>query len=177
MNTEKLNDWLQLAAAVGVLAGLLLVAYELRQQHELARAEMGSETFAARQELLSSLRDVATARAYAKAYESPASLTIEEHLILDSLCSETVTVTVGRHDHMIARGVFDPNLDRPARTAGRILFSSDYGRQWWNVRRDGVGPRVRDALDAVAADKFEPWFVDHATLNRESDHQDMEKSP
>jgi len=30
MNTTKLNDWLQIAASVGVIAGLLLVAYEVR---------------------------------------------------------------------------------------------------------------------------------------------------
>lgn len=30
MNTTKLNDWLQIAAAAGVIVGLVLVAYEIR---------------------------------------------------------------------------------------------------------------------------------------------------
>ena len=175
MSMKKLNDWLQLAAAAGVLAGLLLVAYELRQQHELARAQMGSETFAAQQELLNSLRDVATARAFAKANESPESLTVEEQVILHSLYLETVTVTVGRHGYMIARGVFDPSLGLPARTAGRILFSSDYGRQWWDLERDRFLPQMRDAIDAVSADEFEPWFVDGAASSRDRAQQQMEK--
>ena len=35
MNLDKLNNWLTLAANIGVLAGILLVAYEVRQNQEL----------------------------------------------------------------------------------------------------------------------------------------------
>ncbi len=35
MNLDKINDWLTLAANIGVLAGILLVAYEIRQNQEL----------------------------------------------------------------------------------------------------------------------------------------------
>lgn len=175
MKTEKLNDWLQLAAAAGVLAGLLLVAYELRQQHELARAEMGPETFAAQQELLNSLRDVETARVYVKAFESPESLTLEEQVILDALYAETVTVTLARHNYMLARGVFEGGMTMPASVAGRILFSSNYGRQWWLARRAGFVPQVRDALDAIAVEDVESWFINHAALVKEGAIHNMEQ--
>ena len=36
MNTAKMSDWLQIAAAVGVIIGLVLVAYELRQSNRIA---------------------------------------------------------------------------------------------------------------------------------------------
>jgi len=35
MNTSKLNDWLQIAAAAGVIAGLVLVAYEIRVSNRI----------------------------------------------------------------------------------------------------------------------------------------------
>lgn len=39
MQISKLNDGLQLFASVAVLAGLMLVAYEIRQNNELAEAD------------------------------------------------------------------------------------------------------------------------------------------
>ncbi len=35
MNTSKLNDWLQIAAAAGVIVGLALVAYEIRVSNRI----------------------------------------------------------------------------------------------------------------------------------------------
>ena len=40
MKTEKLNSWLTLGANVGVLVGLILLVYEIRQNSDLMRAEM-----------------------------------------------------------------------------------------------------------------------------------------
>ena len=39
LQVSKLNEWVNVGAAISVLAGLLLVAYELRQNNELAKAE------------------------------------------------------------------------------------------------------------------------------------------
>ena len=39
MKIKKLNDWLTLLANVGVIAGILFLGYELRQNNELMRAE------------------------------------------------------------------------------------------------------------------------------------------
>ena len=39
MRNMKFHDWMNLIAAVGVLAGLILVAVELRQNNNLALAE------------------------------------------------------------------------------------------------------------------------------------------
>lgn len=42
METDKLNGWLVLAANVGVIVGLLLLVYEIRQNTELMRGEIHS---------------------------------------------------------------------------------------------------------------------------------------
>ena len=42
MQIEKLNSWLMLGANVGVLIGLLLLVYEIRQNTSLMRAEIHS---------------------------------------------------------------------------------------------------------------------------------------
>ena len=43
MNTTKLNDWLQMTAAVGVIAGLVLVAYELRISNRMGYEQANAE--------------------------------------------------------------------------------------------------------------------------------------
>ena len=35
MNASKLSDWLQMTAAIGVIAGLMLVAYEIRVSNRI----------------------------------------------------------------------------------------------------------------------------------------------
>ena len=43
MNTEQVNRWLALAANFGVLVGLILLVYEMRQNSELMRAQISME--------------------------------------------------------------------------------------------------------------------------------------
>lgn len=43
MNTDRLNRWLALGANIGVLIGLLLLIYEMRQNSELMRAQISME--------------------------------------------------------------------------------------------------------------------------------------
>jgi hypothetical protein len=39
MNSQKLNDWLTLAANVGVIAGIVILAIEIRQNSDAVRAQ------------------------------------------------------------------------------------------------------------------------------------------
>ena len=43
MDTEKLNRWLALGANIGVLIGLILLVYEVRQNSDLMRAQISME--------------------------------------------------------------------------------------------------------------------------------------
>lgn len=43
MNTDKLNRWLALGANVGVLIGLILLVYEVRQNSSLMQAQISME--------------------------------------------------------------------------------------------------------------------------------------
>ena len=40
MNTGKFNNWLQIAANLGILIGLILVGFQMRQNSELLGAEL-----------------------------------------------------------------------------------------------------------------------------------------
>ena len=45
MKSSRLNEWLQILASLGVLIGLFVVAYEIKQNTEIARAEYYRETY------------------------------------------------------------------------------------------------------------------------------------
>ena len=40
METSKLNEWVQIITSIAVIAGLVLVAYEIRQNSDVTRAQM-----------------------------------------------------------------------------------------------------------------------------------------
>ena len=44
MNASKLSDWLQMTAAVGVVAGLILVAYEIRVSNRIGLDQANAES-------------------------------------------------------------------------------------------------------------------------------------
>ena len=151
MNIQRLNDWLQVGASVGVFAGLILVAYQLRQDHQLARAQLAADAFATHQELRMSLREPDTARAFVKAHESPGTLTLEEQVVLDAFYEDVIAVVVGRNMLLVDMGIFEPFvLNSNAAAASRLVFASEYGRQWWAVVRNNYTTRLREAIDAVA---------------------------
>jgi hypothetical protein len=43
MDKDSLNRWLSLAASLGVLAGIVLLAFELEQNREMMRAQTRNE--------------------------------------------------------------------------------------------------------------------------------------
>lgn len=53
MDTAKMNQWLTLAANLGVLVGLFLLIYEIRQNTELMRAEIVMDRSTTRVQVLS----------------------------------------------------------------------------------------------------------------------------
>lgn len=55
MDSSKLNDWVQIAATIGVIAGLILVAYEIRVSNRLGFEQANAD----RMERWNSLSEVA----------------------------------------------------------------------------------------------------------------------
>ena len=78
MDTEKVNRWLTLGANLGVLAGIMLVAFEINQANLTTRAEMISGFQDRWIAMDMSWQDAEFAAAWAKAIENPEELSISE---------------------------------------------------------------------------------------------------
>jgi len=149
---QKLNDWLQLGAAIGVIAGLLLVAFEIRQNEATTRVELNSITVTSAEEIVRSVQQESLARALARSYESWNELSVYERIVLHGYYEEAY-LQLFREWLMVVRGVYsDGELEGYAtRFISRVL-STEYGRAWWDEYKNDMhgGLTVRDLVDKLA---------------------------
>lgn len=81
---SKLNDWLQLVAALAVLAGLVLVFQELRQNNVIASAERTSDLYQEGSEIRRFMYENESLLLLQKAVEQPNELSDADIARLDS---------------------------------------------------------------------------------------------
>lgn len=157
MNTEKLNDWLQLIASIGVIIGLFLVAAELRQDASTTRAEMNAILWNAEQELNKSLQNETTSRALQQSVDKPLEMTTQDHIVVNAFNWEVINAIVGRENSLAAAGIVDGSLEINARLAVEIILASDYGRAWWEENKIAVPEPLKSAMEAAAAEPIDQF--------------------
>jgi hypothetical protein len=84
MQTAKLNDWLQILASCGVLIGLFVVAYELKQNTAIAAAEHSREMFIVWTNVAAMDIETDIGTVVVKSVDQPDNLTAEELFRLNS---------------------------------------------------------------------------------------------
>jgi hypothetical protein len=83
MNADKVNRWLTLGANIGVVIGLVLVAFQINQDADLTRAQLFSEATDSRREFNQGMMGSDPMRVVTKSIERPHELTLEELQIMD----------------------------------------------------------------------------------------------
>ena len=156
MQTLKLNEWLNLVASVGVILGLLLVAYEVRQTNRLAEAETARVMFESWTTFLVSEYETDIAVLKAKAEREPENLTDEELFKLDSWAGALYT-QLDLHFDMHKRGFGyavddlggDPHFTAEDQFSGWL--NNPFGRAWYESMRPAMGPEIIAAFDRALA--------------------------
>ena len=149
MTEQKLSDWLQILAAIGVIAGLVFVAEELRQNNRLARAESVREIYFVWQDIyrFSYTHDVQLL--LQKSIENPSELTDAETLRLSDynfMVLDGYLVQVAMHERFdLAYDAEDFLFDLAP------LFASEYGRNWLRENERYIGAESESYLDALKA--------------------------
>ena len=85
MTSEKLVKWLQILGNFGLIAGLGLVALQIQQNTDIAKAQMISDDRAVLVALKIAVIGENPAVALSKAMDSPDELTTEDMIVLDNL--------------------------------------------------------------------------------------------
>ena len=147
MKTSKLNEWFQIAAALGVIAGLVLVAYELRISNRLGfeQAEAASiENYRVISELTLSTD---AAELFVRAYEGDEFTRVDAvkfnellNAYLGALYYEWVITETGTLAYPGGFGAF---------VQGSIQYylGSDAARRQWDVDRAAWTPAFASEID------------------------------
>lgn len=138
MNYGKLNDWLQVAANVGIVLGLLLVGVQLKQNADLLKTQLLYEESQRAIELETKVVGENGAEVWAKSITDPASLDLAEKRVIEAILWSFVEQL--RASHMLAElGLLDDTEWRTRVTSDAAYYlANPYGRAWWTNFSDNT---------------------------------------
>jgi len=162
VNVEKLSGWLQIVANIGILGGLILVGFQLRQNSEILQAQMLS---AESQSVIGQEMQIIGeqgAAAWVSAMSDPTNVSMEHHRVMEAIFWSAIE----SWRHFEELGILGLTDIDPQYNHYRVsdeaswYFGNTYGRAWWNTRKDGA--KISDELKKVIDDAIQsnPDFTD-----------------
>lgn len=152
MSSNKANSWLGLGANVGVVIGLFLVAFQINQETELAKAQLFSNHTDSRREWNQAMMGENPMEVVAKSIERPHDLTLAELHMMDMYFVAAIN-ELRRLEVLKAAG-----LDVGARIEGLqvFYFGSNFAKAWYKeYGGEEELQAVQDKINAVEPD----WVV------------------
>ena len=175
MKSKQLNDWLQVLATIGVVAGLAFVALELRENSKVATEQGISAMSGAYSNFLSRLDDPSARDVLIRAMQESAEFSLEESLQLASLY--LALLNGAEADFVIgeSRGL-SSDISVTDALSSTVWLSNRHGRAFWKNARVVYMPEfaalVDRAMDGRANDLAIGWLRsigDGATSDSSSD--------
>jgi len=154
MELSKFGYWLQIAANLGLIAGLILVSVQVKQANDLHKAQMISDSWLANINREMALFGENPAKSIARAYAAPDQLTDEDLVVLDAVTSSSWMFGL-RMEGLLAAGYDWYPVEI---FAGGMSFDLDtpYGLAWWDTSKDNGfvmgSPALKVAVDRTLAD-------------------------
>ncbi|MEM7015908.1 MAG: hypothetical protein AAF512_01055 [Pseudomonadota bacterium] len=160
---DKLNQWLQLLAAVSVLIGLIFVGVELGQNARATEAQTKSQISIAYSNFMDSVRnDEATLNAFKK---RGAKETLDYYdelrlaLIYSSLLKLAENAFYQHRQGFYASEEFAGELNQ----LRAVIASAPHFKKWWMLRQNDFSPAFRTEFEVLVdatSNGQEPFFKD-----------------
>ncbi len=140
MNLDQLNRWLTPLANVALLAGLILVAYELNQNRSLARMELVNEGNVVQNQIWANLMGELPGDVIARAIECPEEMTYSDFMAMDAFLFTSMN-TLYRNYELAEEGIFTAEEWRKSvETYASWFLGNPFGRAWWIEEARGFFP-------------------------------------
>jgi len=127
---------IQTLANVGLLVSVLVLAYEVNQSRDLAKAQFLAGTRGTMQQIESSMLGPDQARVWVTAVEHPDALSETDIKVMDSFLFLWVDNWFQHwlleRAGLIAEGLTFENI----KNAAAVHFSNDFARIWWEIEKD-----------------------------------------
>ena len=133
MKSRHWKSYVELVGIVAIVASLVFVGIQLRQDQVIARSELTSDSFQLMIELDQNLIDPGFANAFAKMLDRSEDLSTAEMVQIDSLLG-TVKSLYQRECFLEARGVF-VECEQIVRLTMEKYFGNWYGQSWWRLNK------------------------------------------
>jgi len=147
MDMDRLNRWITLGANVGILIGLILVGYEIRQNSALVRAQIVAAAFSDQKALAIAQMGDDYPNSLARSVEEPSSVTLEDVVVLQAAL-EARFVEFRRNAIMEEIGVFTGRWRQDISYSSHP-FTTPIGRKFWDSWYDEKIDWMRDVQAAI----------------------------
>ena len=147
MNMTKINPWLNFAANVGVIAGLILVAVQINQNTEITKAQIANDYFLADMNLELAMMGDDPAGSWVKAVYAPDEISQLDAVILDRYFNYGV-VQIQRLQEMHELGLAPDDWQERVDYLSWHL-GNEVGRRWWNYSKQGWPEDMVQYIDSI----------------------------
>lgn len=160
------SQWKGTAEIIGlasVVVGLLLVFWELRQSHAIARAELNMASTELQSNLNDQEMDTEFSKVWVKSWVEPENLSLEEQFQVDAFLNNAL-VRMRRERHNYDLGIFE-EWETTVSGIAPYYFGSDYGRAYWSEIRElmllGGDADFVEVIDAALSnDEINEWYTE-----------------
>ncbi len=151
------RDWFQLFTNIALVAGLVVVVYEVNRNNVHKRAELATVSFEMSLSRRSASLGDDPSPILAKAMSEPENLSLAELVFMDDY-NNHVLLEMWHYSYMYEAGIYtDENWRITVDQIAKSHFGYPFGRKWWASRRTWVGDlSVRDVVDEALSN--EPNF-------------------
>jgi hypothetical protein len=156
--TEAKNSvakWLEIAAHVGIVVGLLLVAFQIAQEDDIAETELRGHLFSNVTAYYEQFTGENPAISLARAIDDPRTLTTEDHVVLFNVYMAEFAKAMRQET------ISEYKIGRSAVVRWTGLLNNPYGYAWWKVFGKPLSPFVPQ-LYAALEPELERLGPEHA---------------
>ena len=142
MDSDRLNKWLSLAANFGVLAGIIFLAVEIRQNSDLARMQFADDRIDTWQQGELAVFGDSVATVWEKSVQDPESLTLAETRMLDAYLAFQLTnalrVLELENGGLLEAGATEQYLQGYL----PFFFDTEFAKAWWEIEGRTWNPEL-----------------------------------
>lgn len=138
MNYGKVSDWLQVAANLGIVVGLVLVGVQLKQNSDLLKTQLLFEESRRAVDLETLVVGENGAETWARSISNASELSLADQRIMEALLWGFIEQL--RSTWLLAElGLLEDDEWRwRVRSETAFWLANDYGRAWWTNYVDGT---------------------------------------
>jgi hypothetical protein len=141
MNSQKVANWVQVSANIGILLGLALVFLQIRQNTDILKTQMLFEESHRTVEAEYVMIGENGAEAWAKAITAPNELTLTEQRVVEGYLWGALEQW--RYTYTLSQqGLLEEQWKNRVNSEVSYFLGNPYGRAWW--KNIGDGPQYSD---------------------------------